>query len=160
MRRSRYVLINVRHVPHLSAYRTISMSSRLLSVKATALGPIHPRYSPETNPWIRVKDPNGSNFYYYWNTLTNEATPLGCPKPDHWVEVVDKQSLFSYWWNVDTDETTPLGANRPSPFPHINAYMQALEEAEHPTLAGSMGIFLLIGISMSLGAIMVRRFIE
>lgn len=35
------------------------------------------------NPWKKVKDSNGSNSYYYWNTETNETTPLGHIYPNH-----------------------------------------------------------------------------
>ena len=44
------------------------------------------------NPWKKVKDPNGSDSFYYWNTETNETTPLDSPKPYHWIDVEDKLS--------------------------------------------------------------------
>lgn len=33
------------------------------------------------DPWQEVKDPNGTNQTYWWNTETNAVTPLGSPKP-------------------------------------------------------------------------------
>jgi hypothetical protein len=30
------------------------------------------------------------------------TTPVGAPKPDAWVEVVDKKSGLTYYWNQDS----------------------------------------------------------
>jgi hypothetical protein len=70
------------------------------------------------NPWKEQKDPKGSNMTYFWNTSTNEVTPLGSPKPGHWVSVDDKATGGKYWWNPDTNETTVVNAPKP---PHMVA---------------------------------------
>ena len=38
---------------------------------------------PPADPWQEVKDPSGSAQTYWWNTQTNEVTPLGAAKPGH-----------------------------------------------------------------------------
>ena len=34
-----------------------------------------------SDPWVAVKDPNGSGQIYYWNKNTDETTALGVPRP-------------------------------------------------------------------------------
>lgn len=81
------------------------------------------------NPWKPINGPQGG--IYYWNTLTNETTSVGAPKPgivdnlhfnshtiliftnlfnfpikDHWVEVKDPNgSELTYWWNPEKNLT-------------------------------------------------------
>lgn len=35
-------------------------------------------------------------------SLPGLTTPVGAPKPDAWVEVVDKQSGLPYYWNQES----------------------------------------------------------
>lgn len=65
------------------------------------------------NPWEAVRSDEG---VYYWNKITDETTPIGGARPDHWVERSDPsgQTQLTYWWNPDTDATTALGAMNPS----------------------------------------------
>jgi hypothetical protein len=66
------------------------------------------------SPWKKQPDPAGSGQFYYWNTETDETTPLNSPKPQHWVSVSDPNgSGASYWWNPETNETSSLGAEKP-----------------------------------------------
>ena len=70
---------------------------------------------PHKSPWVARKDPEGSGRIYYWNTETNETTPLDAARPAHWVQLPDpEKSGLKYWWNPETNETTPLGAERPA----------------------------------------------
>ena len=34
-----------------------------------------------SDPWVAVKDPNGSGQIYYWNKNTDETTALGATRP-------------------------------------------------------------------------------
>lgn len=65
------------------------------------------------NPWKEQKDPNGSNMTYFWNSSTNEVTPLGSPRPRHWVSVEDKATGGRYWWDPESNETTAINAPKP-----------------------------------------------
>lgn len=153
------ILLNSRQSSHISHLRKAWVStSSPVHDKSKAISSTNESKPAATNPWVRTKDPNGSELYYYWNPLTNETTSLGIPKPHHWVEVRDQNSSLSYWWNVDTNETTPLGAPRPSPIPYANPY-PPLHQTRQPTMVGSMGSYFLIGISMTLGMLMVRAFL-
>lgn len=142
--------------------KSILILKSSLSSKISNLSTNIPSRSALTkNPWIKLKDPDGSGLIYYWNPLTNETTWLGSPKPQHWIEVVDKESALSYWWNVDTDETTLLDSAKPSPFPHLNMYAQLrAEEEQQYMMVGTMGAYFLIGISLSFGAVLVRQIFE
>ncbi|CAD7959993.1 unnamed protein product [Amoebophrya sp. A120] len=40
-----------------------------------------PPAAPPADPWQEVKDPAGSGKTYWWNTQTNQVTPLGASKP-------------------------------------------------------------------------------
>lgn len=33
------------------------------------------------NTWVEVEGPTGSNLKYWWNSATNQTTPLGAPRP-------------------------------------------------------------------------------
>jgi len=97
----------------------------------SALVPQHPINIPQNYrmpgslmvhyQWIEVKDPQGSQLTYWWNTETHETTALGSPRPYHWVAVRDPSvppsaPAMIYWWNPETNETTALGSPRPPLF--------------------------------------------
>ena len=126
---------------------------RALVVKKVGAVPVEATKSP----WVETKDPNGSNLTYYWNTETNETTPLGSTKPNHWIEVKSDEGL--YWWNPETEETTALGAPRPPLFGQIlqsssNNYNQLNPPPQ--TLGSSMKTYFLLGIGMTAGITLVR----
>jgi len=111
------------------------------------------------NPWELVKDPSGSGNYY-WNTATNETTPVNAPRPAHWVEVRSDISSGSltYWWNPENNSTTALGA----PKPH---YTQITANPPLPGGSGThaplgtggiMKTYFIVGIGVALGGILVR----
>ncbi len=66
------------------------------------------------NPWKEVKD-KSSGGKYYWNTRTNETTPIGAERPEHWIELDDPsgKSDLTYWWNPESKKTTSLGHQKP-----------------------------------------------
>lgn len=105
------------------------------------------------SPWKEVKDPQGSNLSYYWNTITNETTPLGSVKPLHWVEVQSdpKISNLTYWWNPETNMTTPVGA----PKPLMNNIQNNTINIE-PTTGGMIKSYFILGASVALGSIFIR----
>jgi hypothetical protein len=39
------------------------------------------------DPWVAVKDPEGSGRIYWWNKRTDETTPLDAPKPGSEISV-------------------------------------------------------------------------
>ncbi len=89
------------------------------SVKSSSslvdLNPKPATLSTIKNPWVEQKDPNGSALTYFWNTETNETTPLGSTKPRNWIEVKDPNgSELTYWWDPEAHETTALGAPKPN----------------------------------------------
>ena len=47
--------------------------------RRTAAAP--PAPLPDADPWTEVVDKQSGQIYY-WNTVTNETTPLGAPKPN------------------------------------------------------------------------------
>mmetsp|Transcript_386 Transcript_386/g.786 ORF Transcript_386/g.786 Transcript_386/m.786 type:complete len:259 (-) Transcript_386:303-1079(-) len=53
--------------------------------KSDGSGPPPPANTPPPpaphDPWQEVKDPGGSGKTYWWNTETNQVTPLGAAKP-------------------------------------------------------------------------------
>ncbi|KXZ49616.1 hypothetical protein GPECTOR_20g473 [Gonium pectorale] len=48
--------------------------------------------------------------------LTGETTVPGAPKPDTWIEVVDKRTGLIYYWCKRTGDTTVLGEPKPGPY--------------------------------------------
>ena len=113
------------------------------------------------SPWVEQKDPAGSSLTYFWNTKTNETTPLGALRPQHWVEVRENpDSDLTYWWNPETNQTTALGAPDPSKF------QQSLQNVQYQprftvnqapvTLWGSMKTYFILGIGLTLGMSAVR----
>jgi hypothetical protein len=153
------ILDKIRKFPNIVYNRSLSSSNKTPTrIKV----PQAINSTPEPNPWVRTKDPNGTDSYYYWNPLTNETTPLGSPKPQHWVEVKDINTSSTYWWNVETNETTPLGAAKPSALPTTNAYSSPFVQSQQQprqTLTSSMGSYFVMGFGMTLGIVMVRFFL-
>ena len=126
---------------------------RAIVVKKVGAVPVETTKSP----WVETKCPDGSNSTYYWNTETNETTPLGSAKPEHWIEVKSDEGL--YWWNPETEETTALGAPRPPIF------RQSLQNSSNysnqfkpppQTLGSSMKTYFFLGIGMTAGITLVR----
>lgn len=120
------------------------------------------------NPWVEQKDPNGSGLTYFWNTETNETTPLGSTKPKHWVEVKDPNgSELTYWWDPEAHETTALGAPKPSHLATTTTTSGAVyqrpfgvQNNEPPqTLGGSMKTMFYWGIGMTFAFAAVRAVI-
>lgn len=97
------------------------MVAKEIYVNPSAGGVAAGKGSDDTkSPWQKVPDPSGKKgAHYYWNTVTNEVTPVGVSKPQHWVERPDPKHSGpgpapTYWWNPETNETTPLGAPNPA----------------------------------------------
>lgn len=67
----------------------------------------------EVNPWKEQKDPNGSSSMYWWNPATNATTPLGYPKPKHWIAVTLPDGS-TYWWDKESNTTTAVGVPKPN----------------------------------------------
>lgn len=134
--------------------------------------------SAEKYPWVEERDPAGSGLTYYWNTVTNETTPLGSGKPMHWIEVADPNgSSQTYWWCPDTNQTTPLGAPRPALFPQlavahtgaqpirpfttdmgVDAYRpnHQQQRVEQPSLGKTMMVYATFGAGLTFAMIAVR----
>ena len=121
------------------------------------------------SPWESIKDPSGGPGYYYWNKETNETTPIGAPKPAHWVEVSSGEAADSptYWWDPESNSTTALGAPKPhhsqiTPAAHQQVQVKAQTSptysgAQRPsTFGGMMKTYVLLGVGVSLGSILVR----
>jgi hypothetical protein len=112
------------------------------------------------SPWVATKDPKGGAGLYYWNTETNETTPVGVPKPAHWVEVRSDKggTSLSYWWNPENNATTAIGA----PKPHYGQMMVASQSVggvgDHQpmTFGGMMKTYVLLGVGVAFGGMAVR----
>lgn len=114
-----------------------------------------------TNPWVECKDPAGSNQVYFWNKETNETTPLGSPRPSHWIAITDPNAYpnkpaLTYWWNPETNQTTALGAPRPSSLPAQFTGNNTFYQSTPQTLGQSMTSYFVIGVGVSLGFALVR----
>lgn len=123
------------------------------------------------SPWQATKDPKGGPGVYYWNTLTNETTPVGVPKPAHWVEVKSDPSAAnsqSYWWNPESNSTTQLGAPKPhyslmtvqpsqqQQQHHHHHQQQVMGGEHHQTFGGMMKTYILLGVGVAVGGMAVR----
>ncbi|KAG2490512.1 hypothetical protein HYH03_011134 [Edaphochlamys debaryana] len=64
--------------------------------------------------WEEVKDGDGG--VRWRSVLTGETTVPGAPKPDTWIEVVDKKTGLIYYWCKRTGVTTTLGEPKPGPY--------------------------------------------
>lgn len=119
------------------------------------------------NPWIEKRDPNGSGLTYFWNTETNETTPLGYPKPMNWIPVNDPSgSGLIYWWDPESNTTTALGEPKPAAIvPMSNttsqpafvrgpAFQQTVNRPQ--SFAGNMVTYATLGAGMTLAMIAVR----
>ena len=108
-----------------------------------------------------LKDPKGSNLTYYWNTETNETTPLGAAKPRHWIQIYDNNNNLSYWWDPESNETTALGAPKPIDTIHnignISSHSNYNNNDNSKSSFGSMIVtYMTLGIGMTVGMTLVR----
>ena len=86
------------------------------------------------------------------------TTAVGAHRPEHWVEVKDKNnSGMSYYWNPKTNETTALGA----PDPSLGMSQQVAtpfgmrQQAPPQTLGSSMMTYATLGFGMSMAFALV-----
>ena len=104
---------------------------------------------------------------YYWNTETNQTTPLGARKPRHWIEVHDKNGTgLSYWWDPDSNETTALGASKPSDLERQISINNPINRLGHissqnnnntaPSFGRTMVTYVTLGVGMTFGITLVR----
>ncbi|EFJ44581.1 hypothetical protein VOLCADRAFT_95200 [Volvox carteri f. nagariensis] len=91
--------------------------------------------------------------------MTGETTVPGAPKPDTWIEVVDKKTGLIYYWCKRTGETTVLGEPKPGPYGrkaqfdtedlHVEGEGgQGRAGAEGPSLMRLVANPLIIGVSL------------
>jgi hypothetical protein len=145
----RFGLSNKIRITLLPSFRLYSNKLTVPHNTSTSLSTIK-----VANPWKEVKDPNGSNLTYWWNTETQQTTALGQPRPAHWVEVYDQDSKLSYWWNPETNQTTALGAINPN---SSNNFILMQPHQQMPTSPGNYLLRLVaLGFSLSFSMILVR----
>ena len=116
------------------------------------------------NPWEVVKNEEG---IYYWNKHTNETTPVGAGRPEHWVERSDPsgQTQLTYWWNPDTDATTALGTMNPNVgnsnlqtrnFNQSASNNNPMSNQPTQSLGSSLKTYAIMGGAMAVGSMLIR----